>query len=259
MKLNLFDLLQASALDPDSPNILLNVRLSDLHPACGGHNRKPPASVCSPSTWRRSGTNQSPRKRVAERLGVCETTVYNMTKDGRLHPFKVNGSTRYSLREVNSIINPLTMTEPMEDVTVTPPAEGRFERIGTTYYKIVRQPNAPPDSSSSAAYRGPSRLSVRTTARTFSPTCQNTTVSAVFLSSGLPAGSRQFQEQVFATQPISPPRENGRVSNRSCATSSANSTTSVLTICKSSTPCRCKNFRFCSWCLRNATQENPPF
>ena len=34
------------------------------------------------------------------------------------------------------------MTEPMEDVIVTPPAEDRFERIGTTYYKIVRQPNA---------------------------------------------------------------------------------------------------------------------
>ena len=30
----------------------------------------------------------------------------------------------------------------MEDATVTPPAEDRFERIGTTYYKIVRQPNA---------------------------------------------------------------------------------------------------------------------
>ena len=30
----------------------------------------------------------------------------------------------------------------MEDIIVTPPAEYRFERIGTTYYKIVRQPNA---------------------------------------------------------------------------------------------------------------------
>ena len=30
----------------------------------------------------------------------------------------------------------------MEDVTVAPPTEDRFERIGTTYYKIVRQPNA---------------------------------------------------------------------------------------------------------------------
>jgi len=81
MKLNLFDLLQASALDPDSPDILLNVRLSEQDKSIT-------------------------KKEVAERLGVCETTVYNMTKDGRLHPFKVNGSTRYSLREVNSIINP---------------------------------------------------------------------------------------------------------------------------------------------------------
>lgn len=30
----------------------------------------------------------------------------------------------------------------MEEATVTLPAEDRFERIGTTYYKIVRQPNA---------------------------------------------------------------------------------------------------------------------
>ena len=30
----------------------------------------------------------------------------------------------------------------MEDVIVIPPADDRFERIGTTYYKIVRQPNA---------------------------------------------------------------------------------------------------------------------
>ena len=31
MKLNLFDLLQVSMSDPDSPNILLTVHLSDLH------------------------------------------------------------------------------------------------------------------------------------------------------------------------------------------------------------------------------------
>lgn len=33
-------------------------------------------------------------------------------------------------------------TEPMDEATLTPEAEDRFERIGTTYYKIVRQPNA---------------------------------------------------------------------------------------------------------------------
>lgn len=30
----------------------------------------------------------------------------------------------------------------MDEATLTPEAEDRFERIGTTYYKIVRQPNA---------------------------------------------------------------------------------------------------------------------
>ena len=30
----------------------------------------------------------------------------------------------------------------MEDIAVISPADDRFERIGTTYYKIVRQPNA---------------------------------------------------------------------------------------------------------------------
>ena len=34
------------------------------------------------------------------------------------------------------------LTEPMDEATLTPEAEDRFERIGTTYYKIVRQPNA---------------------------------------------------------------------------------------------------------------------
>ena len=33
-------------------------------------------------------------------------------------------------------------TEPMDEATITPEAEDRFEHIGTTYYKIVRQPNA---------------------------------------------------------------------------------------------------------------------
>lgn len=33
-------------------------------------------------------------------------------------------------------------TEPMTETDITPGADDRFERIGTTYYKIVRQPNA---------------------------------------------------------------------------------------------------------------------
>lgn len=33
-------------------------------------------------------------------------------------------------------------TDPMTEIDTTPGADDRFERIGTTYYKIVRQPNA---------------------------------------------------------------------------------------------------------------------
>ena len=33
-------------------------------------------------------------------------------------------------------------TEPMAEIDITPGTDDRFERIGTTYYKIVRQPNA---------------------------------------------------------------------------------------------------------------------
>lgn len=105
MKLNLFDLLQASALDPDSPNILLNVRLSDLHQLVVDTIEATRERLL-PLYMEVEQDRSITKKEVAERLGVCETTVYNMTKDGRLHPFKVNGSTRYSLREVNSIINP---------------------------------------------------------------------------------------------------------------------------------------------------------
>ena len=105
MKLSLFEILQASALDPDSPDIILNVRLSDLHQLVVDTieaTRERLLPLYMEAVQDRSIT----KKEVAERLGVCETTVYNMAKDGRLHPFKVNGSTRYSLREVNSIINP---------------------------------------------------------------------------------------------------------------------------------------------------------
>ena len=105
MKLNLFDLLQASALDPDSPDIILNVRLSDLNQLVVDTIEATRERLL-PLYMEAEKDKSITKKEVAERLGICETTVYNMTKDGRLHPFKVNGSTRYSLREVNFIINP---------------------------------------------------------------------------------------------------------------------------------------------------------
>ena len=94
------------------------------------------------------------------------------------------------------------MTEPMEDVTVTPPAEGRFERIGTTYYKIVRQPNAAGQLIERSIPWTIEAIRQDYGKDFFSPTCQNTTVSsAVFPLIWTTSRCRQFQEQVFATQP----------------------------------------------------------
>lgn len=105
MKASLYDLLQVSLSDPDSPNILLTVHLSDLHQLVVDTIEATRERLL-PIFMEAEKDKPLTKKQAAEQLGVCETTVYNMTKDGRLHPFKVNGSTRYSQREVNSIINP---------------------------------------------------------------------------------------------------------------------------------------------------------
>lgn len=105
MKASLYDLLQVSLSDPDSPNILLTVHLSDLHQLVVDTIEATRERLL-PIFMEVEKDKPLTKKQAAEQLGVCETTVYNMTKDGRLHSFKVNGSTRYSQREVNSIINP---------------------------------------------------------------------------------------------------------------------------------------------------------
>ncbi len=104
MKASLYDLLQVSLSDPDSPNILLTVHLSDLHQLVVDTieaTRERILPVYMDAEKERPLT----RKEVAEQLGVCETTVFNMARAGKLHPFKVNGSTRYSQREIQDIIN----------------------------------------------------------------------------------------------------------------------------------------------------------
>ncbi len=105
MKLSLFEILQAYTTDPGSPNILLTVSLTDLHQLVVDTIDATRERLL-PLYMEAEKDKALTKKEVADQLGVCETTVYNMTKDGRLHPFKVNGSTRYSQREVNSIINP---------------------------------------------------------------------------------------------------------------------------------------------------------
>ena len=103
MKLNLFDLLQASMSDPDSPNILLTVHLSDLHQLVVDTIEATRERIL-PLYMDAEKERPLTRKEVAEQLGVCETTVFNMARAGKLRSFKVNGSTRYSQRDVRAII-----------------------------------------------------------------------------------------------------------------------------------------------------------
>lgn len=44
------------------------------------------------------------KKEVCVKLGIKETSVWNLTQKGQLTPVKVNGSTRYRQSEVNAII-----------------------------------------------------------------------------------------------------------------------------------------------------------
>ena len=44
------------------------------------------------------------KKEVCAKLGIKETSVWNLTQKGLLTPVKVNGSTRYRQSEVNAII-----------------------------------------------------------------------------------------------------------------------------------------------------------
>ena len=103
MKLNLFDILQASMSDPDSPNILLTVHLSDLHQLVVDTIEATRERIL-PLYMDAEKERPLTRKEVAEQLGVCETTVFNMARAGKLRSFKVNGSTRYSQRDVRAII-----------------------------------------------------------------------------------------------------------------------------------------------------------
>ena len=104
MKANLYDLLQVSMSDPDSPNILLTVRLSDLHQLMVDTIEATRERLL-PIFMEAEKDKPLTKKQAAQQLGVCETTIWNMVQNGKLHPFKVHGSTRYSQREIREIIN----------------------------------------------------------------------------------------------------------------------------------------------------------
>lgn len=104
MKASLYDLLQVSMSDPDSPNILLTVHLSDLHQLVVDTIEATRERLL-PIFMEADKDKPLTKEQAAEQLGVCETTIWNMVQSGKLHTFKVNGSTRYSQREIQDIIN----------------------------------------------------------------------------------------------------------------------------------------------------------
>ena len=97
MKLSLFEILQAYTTDPDSPNILLTVSLTDLHQLVVDTIDATRERLL-PLYMEAEKDKALTKKEVADQLGVCETTVYNMTppfQSERKHPLQPAGSQLY--------------------------------------------------------------------------------------------------------------------------------------------------------------------
>lgn len=102
--MNLYNRLQASFSDPNSPNILLTVSLSDLHQLVVDTidaTRDRLLSLFIKADEDRLLT----KKEVCAQLGIGETSVWNLTKRGKLNPVTVNRSVRYRPSEVTAILD----------------------------------------------------------------------------------------------------------------------------------------------------------
>lgn len=104
MPVNLYNLLKASLSDSNSPNILLTVSLADLHQLMvdtidATRERLLPLFI------KASEDRLLSKEEVAKQLGIGLTSVYNLTKKGKLTAVKVNGATRYRQSEVSAIMD----------------------------------------------------------------------------------------------------------------------------------------------------------
>lgn len=102
--MNLYNLLKASLSDSNSPNILLTVSLADLHQLMVDTidaTRERPL----PLFIKASEDRLLSKEEVAKQLGIGLTSVYNLTKKGKLTAVKVNGATRYRQSEVSAIMD----------------------------------------------------------------------------------------------------------------------------------------------------------
>ncbi len=101
---NLYSLLQASLSDSNSPNILIPVSIADLHQLVVDTIEATRERLL-PMFMQAAEERLLAKEEVAKQLGIGLTSVYNLTKKGKLTPVKVNGATRYRQSEVTELIH----------------------------------------------------------------------------------------------------------------------------------------------------------
>ena len=103
-QVNLYNLLQASLSDPNSPSILLTVSLADLHQLVVDTIDATRERLL-PLFMKASEDRLLSKDEVAKQLGIGLTSVHNLTKKGKLTVVKVNGAIRYRQSEVSAIMD----------------------------------------------------------------------------------------------------------------------------------------------------------
>ena len=102
--MNLYSLLQAAEADPSAPNILVSVPLADLRQLVIDTIDATRERLL-PLFMKAEEDRLLTKKEVCVQLGIGETSVWNLTKRGKLTPIKVNNSTRYRQSVVTAILN----------------------------------------------------------------------------------------------------------------------------------------------------------
>lgn len=103
-QVNLYNLLQASLSDSNSPSILLTFSLADLHQLVVDTIDATRERLL-PLFMKASEDRLLSKDEVAKQLGIGLTSVHNLTKKGKLTVVKVNGATRYRQSEVSAIMD----------------------------------------------------------------------------------------------------------------------------------------------------------
>ena len=103
-QVNLYNLLQASLSDSNSPSILLTVSLADLHQLVVDTIDATRERLL-PLFMKASEDRLLSKDEVAKQLGIGLTSVHNLTKKGKLTLVKVNDATRYRQSEVSAIMD----------------------------------------------------------------------------------------------------------------------------------------------------------